>query len=224
MPSPSFTVKCPGCQTKFSIPGTSAGQTIACPQCQKAMRIPASLGARPPEPGTAAGPPPLPAPRPAAPLPPPIPELEDDLFDQPAEPKPSRSLSRRRRDEEDDDDRDQDRDDDRVDDDYDDRPRRRRRKRLEAHRGGMILAFGVMALCAIIFLPLIVFGPIAWVMGKSDLAAIQDGKMDPEGQSSTQAGYVMGIIATCLYGVLMVLGCLCWVGIIISIANNPNHH
>jgi hypothetical protein len=209
MPSPNFAVKCPACQTKFAIAANSAGQTIACPQCQTMMRLPASLGPKPADPGTAAGPPPMLPP----PLPPPIPELDEEPY-RPA-PAPSRSLSRRRRDEEDDDDRDDDRDDD----DYDDRPRRRRRQRRgEPHRGTTILVLGILAILGIAW-P--VLGPMAWIMGKGDLAKIREGTMDPEGQSNTQVGYVMGIIATCLYGSIMVL---CCGGIFLSAALGPHRH
>ena len=72
-----------------------------------------------------------------------------------------------------------------------------------------------------IFLPLIIFGPVAWILGKSDLASIRDGRMDPEGQSNTHAGYVMGIIATALYGLLVGVCCLF---MIVAVAVNPNHH
>ena len=61
------------------------------------------------------------------------------------------------------------------------------------HRGGVILAFGIlgMLLC-------VVFGIIAWVMGNHDLQAMREGRMDPSGRSLTEAGRVIGIISVAL--------------------------
>src|SRR5262249_23640495 len=71
---------------------------------------------------------------------------------------------------------------DEHDDDYEERPRRRRD--LIPHRGTMILVFGILSL---VICP-IIFGPMAWVMGNGDLAQIRGGRMDPEGEGTTQAG------------------------------------
>jgi len=67
------------------------------------------------------------------------------------------------------------------------------------HRGGMILTFGILGIlcCG----PL---GIVAWVMGASDLREIRGGRMDPSGRGLTQAGMVVGIIATIIF-ILMVL-------------------
>jgi hypothetical protein len=94
------------------------------------------------------------------------------------------------------------RDRDDYDDDYDDRPsrvRKRRRRDLEPHRGGLILALGIISF---FFAPLIL-GPIAWILGNIDLAAIRAGRMDPEGESQTSTGRLCGMIATIVYGVLI---------------------
>lgn len=68
-------------------------------------------------------------------------------------------------------------------------PRPRSGSYLAPHRGGMILAFGILnwAVCPI-------FGIIAWVMGNTDLAEIDAGRMDPEGRSMTQAGKIVGMV------------------------------
>lgn len=60
---------------------------------------------------------------------------------------------------------------------------------LAPHRGGLILAFGILswAFC-------IVFGVLAWVMGNSDLAAMEAGLMDPEGEGMTRAGKITGMV------------------------------
>ncbi len=63
------------------------------------------------------------------------------------------------------------------------------------HRGGLILTLGILGLlCNVLCIPSI----MAWVMGRSDLAKIRAGMMDREGEGLTQAGMIMGIIATCL--------------------------
>jgi hypothetical protein len=64
---------------------------------------------------------------------------------------------------------------------------------LKPHRGGMILAFGLLGLfCCIIF------GILAWVMGSSDLREMGEGRMDPSGEGLTNAGKILGIVSCCL--------------------------
>lgn len=65
----------------------------------------------------------------------------------------------------------------------------------EPHRGGLILALGIMSLfCNAMLIP----GILAWVLGSSDLKKMKTGVMDPSGHGTTQAGMIIGIIATCL--------------------------
>ena len=71
-----------------------------------------------------------------------------------------------------------------------------RRRDLEPHRGTLILVLGILSICVSCFG--IIPGPIAWVMGAADLKAIRAGRMDPTGEGTTKAGYVCGIIGTCL--------------------------
>lgn len=61
------------------------------------------------------------------------------------------------------------------------------------HRGGTILTLGLLGIlcCAIL-------APIAWVMGRGDIQAMDRGEMDPSGRGTTQAGMIMGIIGTVL--------------------------
>jgi len=60
---------------------------------------------------------------------------------------------------------------------------------VKPHRGGMLLAFGILGiLCCI------VFAILAWVMGGNDLREIREGRMDPNGQSLTNAGRICGIV------------------------------
>jgi hypothetical protein len=105
------------------------------------------------------------------------------------------------------------------DDDDDDRPRRRsRRSRYEGsryvpHRGGTILAFGIVSLVSFVLAPVVgvtiilplIFGPMAWFMGNADIAEIRAGRMDPDGEGMVQTGRIMGIISTVL-GILGLIG------------------
>lgn len=64
---------------------------------------------------------------------------------------------------------------------------------LKPHRGTMILVFGVIGL--VVCQP---FGIVAWLMGNSDLREMRAGRMDPEGKDQTNAGRILGIVATVL--------------------------
>jgi hypothetical protein len=50
------------------------------------------------------------------------------------------------------------------------------------------------------------FGIAAWVMGGGDLREMRAGRMDPTGQGMTQAGYIIGMIATLLALVAFLIG------------------
>jgi hypothetical protein len=81
-------------------------------------------------------------------------------------------------------------------DDYDDAPR----GRLEPHRGTLILVLGILGITVCGFL-----GIAAWLMGKRDLDLIKRGQMDPEGETLTRVGYILGLIETILMVVSIVL-------------------
>ncbi|WP_020469854.1 hypothetical protein [Zavarzinella formosa] len=118
-------------------------------------------------------------------------EDDDDLHDdQPRRPK----RSRRENDDE------ADYDDDRV-----------KRGQYKPHRGMMILVFGIlgMMMCG-------GFGIAAFLMGKRDKREIEIGQMDPEGQSLTQVGYILGIIG-CVRFTLELLYIVFWVCLTIII-------
>jgi hypothetical protein len=160
-------ISCPICQRKLQVPESYLGQQVQCPSC-KAMFTAASAS--------------------AVALPPPVPPTA-----QPAGPadwqRPARAEEepRRRRDDYD----DQPRRRDRYDDDYDDRMDFRRRRPYMPHRGAAVLVLGILSLvvCGIL-------GPFAWVMGSNDLAEMRAGRMDPEGEGTTRAGQICGIIGT----------------------------
>ncbi len=65
----------------------------------------------------------------------------------------------------------------------------------------MILVLGILGL--VICFPL---GIAAWIMGNGDLRQIDSGTMDPGGRSLTQAGKVIGMIATLLAVLGMIAG------------------
>lgn len=60
-----------------------------------------------------------------------------------------------------------------------------------------ILVLGILSLvlCQIL-------GPIAWVMGNSELAGIDAGRRPPQNRGTAQAGRILGIIST----VLLIIG------------------
>lgn len=72
---------------------------------------------------------------------------------------------------------------------------------LQPHRGGMILALGLISwlLC-----PLLGLAP--WLMGKTDLAAMKAGTMDRSGEGMTTAGLWIGLIALIMSIVGLVIG------------------
>lgn len=62
---------------------------------------------------------------------------------------------------------------------------------LRPHRGAMILVLGILGLIICFIL-----GIIAWVMATGDLRQMDAGQMDPSGRGLTQAGKILGIVAT----------------------------
>jgi hypothetical protein len=72
---------------------------------------------------------------------------------------------------------------------------------MQPHRGTMILVFGILGL--IVCFP---FGIVAWVMGNTDLKAMDAGTMDPEGRGTTQAGKIIGIVTTILTVLSIIIG------------------
>ena len=89
----------------------------------------------------------------------------------------------------------------------------RDRRDVEPHRGGLILALGIIGLVVGITVFLIpiawIPGLVAWVMGQNDLGKINKGLMESTGYGTTQAGWICGIIATCAWG-LTTFACLAY--------------
>ena len=64
----------------------------------------------------------------------------------------------------------------------------------EAHRGGWILALGIISIvgCNCCMVP----GILAWILGAGDLSKIKAGRMDSSGESTTRVGMILGIVST----------------------------
>ena len=93
------------------------------------------------------------------------------------------------------------------DDDDDDRPRRRRD--YKPHRGMLILILGILGLVGV---GSPITGILAWIFGNNDLKEIREGRMDPEGESNTNLGRILGMISTLLW-VIGIFGCCCIFGL-----------
>lgn len=51
-----------------------------------------------------------------------------------------------------------------------------------------------------------VLGPFAWVMGKNEVEAIDAGRRDPANRGTANAGKILGIIATVMLAIGIILG------------------
>jgi hypothetical protein len=177
----------------LQVPEDFFGKTVQCPECKHAFQAnPAGTTVNPGAPD-------------------PAPADDSPVREAPAWEKPPRPR---------DDDAGHDRRRPRPDDeqDEDDRPRRRR---LAPHRGGMILAFGIMSL----FIMPVIFGPLAWIMGHIDLQEMKAGRMDPSGESQTNTGRILGMVACILQIVGLVLGCgIAALFILAGILGGAAHH
>ena len=69
----------------------------------------------------------------------------------------------------------------------------------EASQATTILVIGIIGIVLCQFL-----GPVAWIMGNNELAAIDAGRRAPENRGTANAGRILGIIST----VLLALGIL----------------
>lgn len=218
----SHLISCPECKKHLQVPDELIGKKVQCPECKHTFTAQTdveevSVSSKP----SKTAPPNLPATNK-----PPAWDTKKGSDDDEDDDSYNVKKKRRRRDDDDDNDRD-------ADDDDDDRPSRRRRRRsgrnYVPHRGGLILAFGIIALVSGMG---IIFGPIAWIMGNGDLREMQNGTMDPEGEGMTQTGRILGMIATILsiVGIVTILaivgfyfGCVCCMFAGLAAGNNPNN-
>ena len=95
---------------------------------------------------------------------------------------------------------------------------------FEPHRGTLVLILGILSIVLQCF-PL---GLVAWILGSGDLKKIRARQMDPEGEGLTKAGWICGIIGTCLGGLFCCMGIL---GIFVNamaqqvrLTTRPLHH
>lgn len=56
----------------------------------------------------------------------------------------------------------------------------------------------VLGIVSLLFGPL---GLVAWVVGADCLKAIEEGRMDPTGESNARVGRLLGIVALCMFTV-----------------------
>ena len=194
----SQLVACPECTKHLQVPDNLMGKKVQCPECKHTFVAQTPDEEDVPRTGLTSS--------------------KSQPQSAPAWDKKSSSSKKNRDD--DDDDEDDDRKSrkkkrDRDDDDDDDRPRRRSKRSSSRgrgdyapHRGGMILAFGLIGLIGgmAAFFPF-VFGIMAWVMGNSDLEEMRAGRMDPEGEGMTNAGKILGMVAVILAIVSIVIAC-----------------
>lgn len=82
---------------------------------------------------------------------------------------------------------------------------------LVSHRGELVLTLGLLGL--LLFAPL---GIAAWILGSKDLTSMRQGIMDNSGEGMTLAGRVLGILAT----VIMVIGLLLVLGAIVVVTGS----
>jgi len=64
----------------------------------------------------------------------------------------------------------------------------------------------VLGILSLVFCNLL--GPVAWIMGNTDMKEIQGGRMDPEGESTTNIGRILGMVGTGLMALSLVCGCI----------------
>jgi predicted Zn finger-like uncharacterized protein len=82
---------------------------------------------------------------------------------------------------------------------------RRQRTRVEPHRGGTILAMGIISLCLFCAPAIgIALGIAAAVMAHNDLAKMHEGRMDPSGQGQTRTGQICGILGVIVTALALV--------------------
>ena len=77
----------------------------------------------------------------------------------------------------------------------------------EASQATTILVLGILGLiiCGVL-------APVAWIMGKNELEAIDSGRRPPENRGTANAGKILGIIGTVLIGIGLVVLILILVG------------
>jgi predicted Zn finger-like uncharacterized protein len=192
-------VDCPSCDQKLRVPDDLLGKKVKCPSCKTMFKATAGGLQEPAES-------------------PPVEEEEEVPSRRSSGLSPSNrsNLPGRRSSLPDEEDADEGEDEDRPRRKAGRRSLRKRNRNLAPHRGTLILVFGILGL---VVAPLI-FGPIAWIMGNNDIKEMQAGRMDPEGESQTNIGRILGMISTILGIMAIVIACVffvIWLVIVIGI-------
>ena len=79
---------------------------------------------------------------------------------------------------------------------------------------GIIGAVGSLgSCCCCLFVAPAVCSPIAWYMGRAELAAIRAGASSPAGQGSAQAGMILGMVGSGLLA-LYIVGMIAYIAIV----------
>lgn len=78
----------------------------------------------------------------------------------------------------------------------------------EASQATTVLVLGILGivLCGVL-------GPVAWIMGNQELAAIDAGRRPPENRGTANAGRILGIITT----VLLIVGLVAIIAILLIV-------
>jgi hypothetical protein len=180
-------VACPACQQNLQVPPAQFGKPVRCPGCEHVFSADSA--------GISAGrpaPPPLPANH--------VPAWErGDELAEPIEEVDLDEVARKERKQE----RARRREQFRAA--YDDLVRRDQ----TAHRGVLILIYGILSLMCSMGIFGLYFGMCAWQWGNHDLQEMYAGRMDRSGETLTKVGRILGIIGLCLFavGVFAALGC-----------------
>jgi hypothetical protein len=67
----------------------------------------------------------------------------------------------------------------------------------------MILVLGIVS---IVCCPLV--GPVAWIMGKGDMAKVKSGEIAKEAETMTFIGMILGIVGTVILVLDLIGGCV----------------
>jgi hypothetical protein len=86
-------------------------------------------------------------------------------------------------------------------------------RNLQPHRGSLVLTLGILGL---VFNVCGIPGMLAWIFGASDLKQMKAGTMDREGEGLTKAGYICGIIGTCIQ-IVAIIGVMLYIFIVILV-------
>jgi predicted Zn finger-like uncharacterized protein len=210
-------VACPHCGVQLNVPEGLLGKKVRCAKCSTVIETQA-LPPSPPDPEPSPSSPranAAPAPEPEAELP--EAALEDDAPYDLQEDRRERQRSRWQAD----------------DDDSDDRrePRRRRRRRIRRdlvpHRGATVLTLGILSIVASVICSVLcsIIGPLmgaglglpAVLLGHADLRQITGGNMDPDGESQTRTGMILGYVGL---GLSLVAFLLCGVYLVVMLSTN----